>query len=156
MSREDVSDLLPFLPVARERSFTRAPGKLVVSQSALSQAISRFKQRFGLRFVTRTRAACRRRSGRAVADHGRATARQLEAELRALRAMRDKPAPPLITTSDRAANALMLPKLSPLLRVYTRLPLRTGALIRELAVVRCNWGLATTAQADTARTYSYG
>jgi hypothetical protein len=47
MSRENVSDLLAFLAVARERSFTKAAGKLGVSQSALSHTISRFEQRLG-------------------------------------------------------------------------------------------------------------
>ena len=35
MAREDLSDLIAFLAVARERSFTKAAGKLGVSQSAL-------------------------------------------------------------------------------------------------------------------------
>ena len=39
MLREDASDLLAFLAVARERSFTRAAAKLGMTQSALSQII---------------------------------------------------------------------------------------------------------------------
>ncbi|MFK4510222.1 DNA-binding transcriptional LysR family regulator [Bradyrhizobium daqingense] len=39
MNREDASDLLAFLAVARERSFTRAAAKLGMTQSALSQII---------------------------------------------------------------------------------------------------------------------
>ena len=54
MPREDVGDLLAFVAVARERSFTRAAGKLGVSQSALSHTISRFEQRIGVRLLTRT------------------------------------------------------------------------------------------------------
>jgi hypothetical protein len=49
MPREDVGDLLAFVAIARERSFTRAAGKLAVSQSALSRTISRFEERIGLR-----------------------------------------------------------------------------------------------------------
>jgi DNA-binding transcriptional LysR family regulator len=37
MPRADLDDLLAFIAVARERSFTRAAAKLGVSQSALSQ-----------------------------------------------------------------------------------------------------------------------
>ena len=37
MARADLNDLLAFLAVARERSFTRAAAQLGVSQSALSQ-----------------------------------------------------------------------------------------------------------------------
>lgn len=54
MAREDLSDLLAFLAVARERSFTKAAGKLGVSQSALSPTISRFEARLGVRLLTRT------------------------------------------------------------------------------------------------------
>ena len=39
MRRQDVNDLLAFLAVAKERSFTKAAAKLGVSQSALSQTI---------------------------------------------------------------------------------------------------------------------
>ncbi|HJS86894.1 MAG TPA: LysR family transcriptional regulator, partial [Acetobacteraceae bacterium] len=54
MSRESVSDLRAFLAVARERSFTRAAGKLGVSQSALSHTIRALEARLGLRLLTRT------------------------------------------------------------------------------------------------------
>eukprot|EP01035_Chromulina_nebulosa_P055404 gene55404-75918_t len=36
MPRENINDILAFLAVARERSFTRAAARLGVSQSALS------------------------------------------------------------------------------------------------------------------------
>ena len=39
MPRPNVNDLLAFIAVARERSFTRAAAKLGVSQSALSHAV---------------------------------------------------------------------------------------------------------------------
>ena len=49
MAREDVNDLIAFLGVARERSFTRAAAKLGVSQSALSHTIRSLEARLGLR-----------------------------------------------------------------------------------------------------------
>ena len=54
MARADLSDLMAFLAVARERSFTRAAAKLGVSQSALSHTIRRLEARMGLRLLTRT------------------------------------------------------------------------------------------------------
>ena len=45
MARGDLSDLMAFLAVARERSFTRAAAKLGVSQSALSHTIRRLETR---------------------------------------------------------------------------------------------------------------
>jgi regulatory helix-turn-helix LysR family protein len=48
------NDLLAFLAIARERSFTRAAAKLGVSQSALSHTIRGLEERLGLRLLTRT------------------------------------------------------------------------------------------------------
>src|SRR3954464_9899382 len=54
MPRRDLSDILAFLAVARERSFTRAAAQLGVSQSALSQTVRGLEARLGLRLLTRT------------------------------------------------------------------------------------------------------
>lgn len=54
MLRENATDLLAFLAVARERSFTKAAAKLGVSQSALSHTIRALEARLGLRLLTRT------------------------------------------------------------------------------------------------------
>ncbi|ALG72427.1 hypothetical protein VY88_32365 [Azospirillum thiophilum] len=54
MARENVNDLLAFLAVARERSFTRAAAKVGVSQSALSHTIRQLEAKLGIRLLTRT------------------------------------------------------------------------------------------------------
>lgn len=54
MRRDNVNDLLAFLAVAHERSFTRAAKKAGLSQSALSHTISRLERRLGIRLLTRT------------------------------------------------------------------------------------------------------
>ena len=54
MPRQNVNDLLAFLAVARERSFTRAAAKLGVSQSALSHTIRGLEARLGVRLLART------------------------------------------------------------------------------------------------------
>ena len=54
MPRQNLHDLLAFIAVARERSFTRAAAQLGVSQSALSHTISGLEGRLGLRLLTRT------------------------------------------------------------------------------------------------------
>jgi DNA-binding transcriptional LysR family regulator len=54
MLRENANDLLAFLAVARERSFTKAAAKLGVSQSALSHTLRGLEARLGLRLLTRT------------------------------------------------------------------------------------------------------
>ena len=45
--RENIGDLIAFVAVARERSFTRAAAKLGVSQSALSHTIRGLEGRLG-------------------------------------------------------------------------------------------------------------
>ena len=56
MKREDAGDLLAFLAVARERSFTRAAAKLGMTQSALSQIIRNLEERLGVRQADNLRA----------------------------------------------------------------------------------------------------
>ena len=54
MQRGTVTDLLAFLAVAREGSFTKAAAKLGVSQSALSHTVRGLEERLGLRLLART------------------------------------------------------------------------------------------------------
>src|SRR5512144_2284958 len=58
MQRENFNDILAFLAVARERSFTRAAAKLGASQSALSHTIRGLEARLGLRLLTRSSSGC--------------------------------------------------------------------------------------------------
>ena len=61
MDRANASDLLAFLAVARERSFTRAATRLGISQSALSQIVRGLEERLGVRLLSRTTAPTARR-----------------------------------------------------------------------------------------------
>ena len=54
MPNENLNDLLAFVAVAKERSFTRAAARLGVSQSALSHTVRGLEERLGLRLLTRT------------------------------------------------------------------------------------------------------
>src|SRR5580693_9049754 len=54
MPHTDLNDIVAFLAVARERSFTRAAAQLGVSQSALSQTVRGLEARLRLRLLTRT------------------------------------------------------------------------------------------------------
>lgn len=54
MVRRNLNDLVSFVTVAREGSFTRAAALLGVTQSALSQAISGLEARPQIRLLTRT------------------------------------------------------------------------------------------------------
>jgi DNA-binding transcriptional LysR family regulator len=48
MLKQDFSDLLWFLAVAKERSFTKAAAKLGIAQSTLSHTIKRLEAQMGI------------------------------------------------------------------------------------------------------------
>ena len=52
--RENFNDLLWFLAVAEERSFTKAAAKIGITQSTLSHTIRKLEARMGLRLLART------------------------------------------------------------------------------------------------------
>ncbi len=120
MPREDVGDLLAFLAVARERSFTRAAGKLDLSQSALSHTIRRLEARLGLRLLTRTtRSVSPTQAGERLLRTVGPRLDEIEAELAALSELRDKPAGTIrITATEHAANTLLRPRLAKFLPEY--------------------------------------
>ncbi len=120
MVRQDVNDLLAFLAVARERSFTRAAAKLGVSQSALSHTIKGLEARLGLRLLTRTtRSVSPTEAGERLLVTVGHRFEEIEAELEALSELREKPAGTIrITTTDYAADTILWPKLAKLLPEY--------------------------------------
>jgi DNA-binding transcriptional LysR family regulator len=120
MRRKIVSDLLAFLAVARERSFTKAAAKMGVSQSALSHTIRGLEARLGVRLLTRTtRSVSPTQAGeRLVASVG-TRFEEIEAELEALSALRTKPAGTIrITTGEHAVNTILWPALKKFLPRY--------------------------------------
>src|SRR5436309_7597000 len=114
MRRENVNDLLAFLAVARERSFTKAAAKLGVSQSALSHTIRGLEQRLGLRLLTRTtRSVSPTEAGERLLQTVGPRFDEIEAELAGLSELREKPAGTIrITTSEHAADTILWPKLA--------------------------------------------
>jgi DNA-binding transcriptional LysR family regulator len=120
MQRENLNDILAFLAVARERSFARAAAKLGVSQSALSHTISGMEARLGLRLLTRTtRSVLPTEVGQRLLEKVAPRLEEVEAELAAIRELRKKPGGTIrITATEHAADAVLLPKLTKLLRLY--------------------------------------
>src|SRR5881628_573900 len=114
MRRENVNDLLAFLAVARERSFTKAAAKLGVSQSALSHTIRGLEARLGLRLLTRTtRSVSPTEAGERLLQTVGHRFEEIEAELEALSELRDKPAGTIrITAGEHAVNSILFPKLA--------------------------------------------
>jgi len=120
MARHNLNDLLAFLTVARERSFTRAAARLGVTQSALSQAVSGLEARLEIRLLTRsTRSVSPTAAGERLVNAIGHRFDEIEDELAALTELRDKPAGTVrITCGDHIIKTTLLPKLAPLLHEY--------------------------------------
>jgi DNA-binding transcriptional LysR family regulator len=120
MPRENLNDLLAFLAVARERSFTRAAAKRGVSQSALSHTIRGLEERLGLRLLTRTtRSVSPTEVGERLLQTVGPRFEEIEGELAALSELREKPAGTIrITTTEHAAYTILWPKLAKVLPEY--------------------------------------
>ncbi|MEB6335950.1 LysR family transcriptional regulator [Serratia rhizosphaerae] len=120
MLRENVNDLISFLMVAQERSFTRAAAKLNVSQSALSHAVRGLEERLAVRLLTRTtRNVAPTEAGERLADAIGPHFTAIESELLALGEMRDRPAGNIrISAGEHALDAVLWPALKPFLQRY--------------------------------------
>lgn len=120
MERQDLADLVAFLAVAEERSFTRAAAKLGTSQSSVSHTVRRLEARLGVRLLMRsTRSVSPTDAGEALIATLKPAFEDIGAKLGALGELRDKPAGTVrITTSRHAAQSLLVPALAPLLAKY--------------------------------------
>jgi DNA-binding transcriptional LysR family regulator len=120
MRRERINDMIAFLAVARERSFTRASAKLGVTPSALSHTVKALEEQLGIRLLARTtRNVAPTEAGerllKAISPH----LEQIEAEIEALGELRDKPAGTVrITCNDYVIDTIFRPKLAGFLRDY--------------------------------------
>src|SRR6516165_7694426 len=109
MTRIDLNDINAFLAVAQSGSFTKAAAKLGVSQSALSQTIRNLEGRLGLRLLTRTtRNVAPTDAGERLLQSVGPRLEEVEAELAALSALRDKPVGTVrIASSEHAADLIL-------------------------------------------------
>lgn len=120
MSRENYSELLSFVAVAKERSFTRAAAQLGVSQSALSHTVKNLEQRLGIRLLNRTtRSVSLTEVGERLFSSVSPRFDDIDRELREVVDLRDKPAGTIrISAGGHAIDTLIWPKLEPVLRQY--------------------------------------
>jgi DNA-binding transcriptional LysR family regulator len=120
MPRTDLNDLVAFLAVARERSFTRAAARLGVSQSALSQTLRGLEARLGLRLLTRTtRSVAPTEAGERLLRAAGPRLDEINAELAALSELRETPSGTIrITAHDHAVRTILWPALERLLPGY--------------------------------------
>lgn len=120
MLKDNFNDLLSFMVVARERSFTRAAAQLGVSQSALSHAMRNLEARLEVRLLTRTtRSVAPTEAGEQLFMRLSPHLLEIEQELTALRDTRDRPAGNIrLTAGEHAMSAVLWPVLKPFMAQY--------------------------------------
>jgi DNA-binding transcriptional LysR family regulator len=120
VQRGSLDDLRALVAVAREQSFTKAAAKLGVSQPALSQTIRQLEARLGVRLLSRTtRSVSLTEAGERLVGAVAPRIEEIETELAAVSELREKPAGTIrITSTEYAADAILLPKLAKLLPGY--------------------------------------
>lgn len=120
MLKENFNELQIFLVVARERSFTKAAGKLGVSQSALSHAMKALEERLNIRLLTRTtRSVAPTEAGERIIACLEPRIDELEQELESLIQQNGTPSGNIrLSAGEHAARSLVWPKLKPFLRKY--------------------------------------
>jgi DNA-binding transcriptional LysR family regulator len=120
MQRGHLDDLLAFLAVAREGSFTKAAAKLGVSQSALSHTMRELETRLGVRLLSRTtRSVAPTEMGERLLHSLGPRFDEIDAELAAVSGLREKPAGSIrITATEYALDTILWPKLVKFLRQY--------------------------------------
>ncbi|QGZ37987.1 DNA-binding transcriptional LysR family regulator [Pseudoduganella flava] len=145
MARDNINDILVFLAVARERSFTRAAGKLGMTQSALSHIIRGLEARMGVRLLTRTtRSVSPTEAGERLLQNVAPRLEEIEAEIAAVSELGDKPAGTVrITATDHVINNVLWPRLSPVLLAYPDIHVELSADYRmvDIAAERFDIGV---------------
>ena len=120
MQRGHLDDLLAFLAVAREGSFTKAAAKLGVSQSALSHTVRELETRLGVRLLSRTtRSVAPTEAGERLLHNLGPRFDEIDAEVAAISELREKPAGSIrITATEYALDTILWPKLVKFVRQY--------------------------------------
>lgn len=145
MARDNINDILVFLAVARERSFTRAAAKLGMTQSALSHIIRSLESRLGVRLLTRTtRSVSPTEAGERLLQNVAPRLEEIEAEITAVSDLGDKPAGTVrITAIDHTVDAILWPRIAPLLRAHPDLRVEISSDYRlvDIAAERYDIGV---------------
>lgn len=145
MARDNINDILVFIAVARERSFTRAASKLGMSQSALSHIVRGLEERLGVRLLTRTtRSVSPTEAGERLLQNVGPRLEEIDAEITAITDLGDKPAGTVrITAIDHVIDTVLWPRIAPLLPQYPELHIEISSDYRlvDIAAERFDIGV---------------
>ena len=134
---EHINDIMNFLAVANERSFTRAAAKLGVSQSALSHSVRDLETRMGVRLLTRTtRSVSMTEAGERLMRSVGPRLEEIESEIAAVSELGDKVAGTIrITAIDHVVESVVWPRLEALLHRYPELKVEISTDYRMVDIV---------------------
>ncbi|MFH7826014.1 LysR family transcriptional regulator [Kluyvera chengduensis] len=120
MLKDNINDLISFMVVPRERSFTRAAAQLGVSQSALSHAMRNLESRLDVRLLTRTtRNVSPTEAGERLYQRLSPHLQEIAQEIDALRDSRERPAGNIrLTAGEHSMNTVIWPRIKPFMQQY--------------------------------------
>ncbi len=120
MAQQNLNDLLAFLAVVQEGSFTKAAAKLGVTPSALSHAVKGLERRLSIRLLSRTtRNVAPTEAGDRLARAIEPLMQGIHDEIDALGQLRDRPAGTIrISCNDYVIDTIFRPILQDFLRQY--------------------------------------
>ncbi len=126
MKREEIADLMAFVVVAEERSFTRAAARLSMAQSALSQIVRRIEERLGLRLLTRTtRSVVPTEAGEHLLSVLGPMLHDIDSALASLSELQNRPSGTIrITTVEHAAKTILLPAMRTFLKSHPEIDIQ--------------------------------
>jgi DNA-binding transcriptional LysR family regulator len=148
MARENINDILVFLAVARERSFTRAAAKLGMSQSALSHIVRGLEARMGVQLLARTtRSVAPTAAGERLMDTVAPRFEEIEAEIAAISDLGGNPSGTIrITAVDHVIDTVLWPRIAHLLPQYPDLRIEINSdyrmhdIVAERYDIGVRWG----------------
>ncbi|MGP0093608.1 MAG: LysR family transcriptional regulator [Xanthobacteraceae bacterium] len=145
MPRDRLHDVIAFVAVARERSFTRAAARLGVSQSALSHTIRGLEARLGLRLLARTtRSVAPTEAGERLLRAVGPRFDEIGQALDQLSELREKPSGLVrITAAEHAAQFVLWPAVARLLPEYPDIEVEivVDQGLTDIVAERCDAGI---------------
>ena len=152
MARDNINDILIFIEVARERSFTRAAAKLGMTQSSLSHIMRTLEARLGVRLLNRTtRSVSPTEAGERLLQNVAPRMEEIDAEIAAISELGDKPVGTVrITAIDHVIDTVLWPRLAAVLPQYPDLHVEIHADYRltDIAAERYDIGVRYGDQVD--------
>ncbi len=145
MPRENYNDLVAFLAVAREGSFTKAAAQLGITQSALSHGIRDLEARFGILLFNRTtRSVSTTEAGERLRTRLAPQFEEIDLALDGLGELRDRPSGTVrITCGAHGIETVLWPRLSKLLVDFPdiHIELNADSRLSDIAAERYDAGV---------------